>query len=49
MPFKSKAQERYLYATHPDIAKRWQAKYGQPEKLPEYAKPKKLKVRRPKP
>ena len=23
MPFKSKAQQRYLYATHPGIAKRW--------------------------
>ncbi len=25
MPFSSKAQERFLYAKHPDIAKRWQS------------------------
>jgi len=24
MPFKSKAQRNYLYANHPDIAKRWE-------------------------
>lgn len=23
MPFKSESQKRYLYAKHPDIAKRW--------------------------
>lgn len=23
MPFQSKAQMRYLYSQHPDIAKRW--------------------------
>lgn len=23
MPFKSKAQERFLFSQHPDIAKRW--------------------------
>lgn len=23
MPFKSEAQRRYLYAKHPEIAKRW--------------------------
>lgn len=27
MPFKSEAQRRYLYANHPEIAKKWQAKY----------------------
>lgn len=35
MPFKSKAQMRYLYANHPRIAKRWSKKYGVPKKLPE--------------
>jgi hypothetical protein len=35
MPFKSKAQQRFLYAKHPDIAKRWQREYGTPKKLPE--------------
>jgi hypothetical protein len=24
MPFRSKAQQRFLYATHPDIAARWE-------------------------
>ena len=28
MPFKSEKQKRYMYANHPDIAKRWSDKYG---------------------
>ena len=28
MPFRSKAQRKYLYAKHPKIAKRWAKKYG---------------------
>ncbi len=28
MPFRSEAQRRYLWAQHPDIAKRWTAEYG---------------------
>ena len=28
MPFKSEAQRRFLYAKHPEIAKRWTEKYG---------------------
>jgi hypothetical protein len=28
MPFKSQAQRRFMYAKHPAIAKRWQAKTG---------------------
>lgn len=28
MPFKSEAQRRYMYAKHPNIAKKWSAKYG---------------------
>jgi len=27
-PFKSKKQEKFLWATHPDIARRWENKYG---------------------
>ena len=27
MPFKSKAQQRYMYAAHPKIAKRWSDEY----------------------
>lgn len=28
MPFRSKAQMKYMFAKHPDIAKRWAKKYG---------------------
>lgn len=28
MPFRSEAQRKYLYAKHPEIAKRWTATYG---------------------
>lgn len=28
MPFKSEKQRAYLWANHPDIAKRWSDKYG---------------------
>ena len=28
MPFRSEAQRKLMYAKHPDIAKRWSAKYG---------------------
>ena len=41
MPFKSKAQERMMWAKHPDIARRWADKYGSPASLPEHVKPKK--------
>ena len=27
MPFKSKAQARFMFSQHPDIAKRWVKKY----------------------
>lgn len=27
MPFRSEKQRRYLYATHPDIARRWAHEY----------------------
>ena len=35
MPFKSKAQARFMYARHPKIAKRWNKEYGVPKNLPE--------------
>jgi hypothetical protein len=42
MPFKSEKQRRYLWATHPDIAKRWAHKYPESNKgLPMYADDKK--------
>ena len=28
MPFKSVKQRKYMWAKHPDIAKRWTSKYG---------------------
>lgn len=28
MPFRSEKQRRYLFAQHPEIAKRWASKYG---------------------
>ena len=28
MPFRSAKQRRYMYAKHPEIAKRWTKKYG---------------------
>ena len=41
MPFKSKAQMKYMYANHPKIAKEWSEKYGTPQNLPARKKPKK--------
>jgi len=35
MPFKSKAQQRYMFWKHPGIAKRWAEEYGVPDDLPE--------------
>jgi len=28
MPFKSEKQRRFMYAKHPEIAKRWTKEYG---------------------
>lgn len=33
MPFKSEAQRRWMHATHPKMAKRWEAETS-PRKLP---------------
>jgi hypothetical protein len=45
MPFVSQQQRRFLYAKHPDIAKRWEAET--PAKLPEHVvTPKAESVRR---
>lgn len=35
MPFKSKAQARYLFATHPKLAREFAAETPSFEKLPE--------------
>ena len=34
MPFKSKAQMRFLFKTNPKLAKKWSKKYGVPKNLP---------------
>lgn len=38
MPFKSEAQRAYLFANHPEIAKRWAAHTPKGAKLPEHVK-----------
>lgn len=35
MPFKSKAQVRFMFARRPKTARKWAEKYGMPEDLPE--------------
>jgi len=41
MPFRSEKQRRYLWATKPEMAKRWAHEYPQKKKLPMYADSKK--------
>lgn len=44
MPFKSKAQARFMFARHPRIAKRWVAESGKAhpiKRLPTHKKPSK--------
>ena len=43
MPFTSKKQRRYMWARHPEIARRWTEKYGseiQPKKKKSFKKKK---------
>lgn len=35
MPFQSESQRRFMYAKHPDIAKRWSDEYPDQKDLPE--------------
>lgn len=35
MPFKSRAQRRWMYANNPEMAERWESETGK-EKLPEH-------------
>ncbi len=46
MPFKSKAQARYMYAKHPGMAKEWAGKTGSIKSLPEKVKKKSKKKRK---
>jgi hypothetical protein len=43
MPFKSKQQAKFMFATHPRIAKKWSKKTSSIKALPKYAKKKKKK------
>lgn len=36
MPFKSQAQRGFMYARHPEIAKRWEKETPHDHKLPEH-------------
>ena len=38
MPFKSSAQRRFMYARHPEIARRWSKEYPNQGNLPEHVK-----------
>ena len=48
MPFQSAAQRRFMWLTHPDIAKRWTAEHGSAiqRKLKGTQKPQRLRKRR---
>lgn len=41
MPFKSKAQQGYMFVHHPELAKEWAEKTVNMKNLPKYAKKKK--------
>lgn len=47
MPFVSKAQARYLYGVHPEIAKEFAEKTVSLKKLPEHVKKQKDKSKKP--
>jgi hypothetical protein len=40
MPFKSKAQRKWMYANKPEMAERWQKETPKRKKLPEKVKKK---------
>ncbi len=40
MPFVSKAQRKYMYAKHPELAKEFEAATPKGKKLPQHVKPK---------
>lgn len=43
MPFKSQAQRGFLFANHPEIAKRWASEYPNQGKLPKHVMKKKAR------
>ncbi len=38
MPFQSEQQRKFMYAKHPEIAKRWSKEFPTQKKLPQYKK-----------
>jgi hypothetical protein len=48
MPFKSQAQQGYLFSQKPKLAKKWADKYGVPKSLPQKVKPTQKKQPKPK-
>lgn len=44
MPFKSEAQRRYLYAMHPDIAKKFEKETPKGAELPAKIRPEAMKM-----
>lgn len=38
MPFRSKSQRKWMYATHPQMAKKWEAHTPKGKDLPEHVK-----------
>lgn len=46
MPFRSEAQRRYLWAKHPEIAKKWAHEFPGKRKLPKHKKRKTAKKKR---
>lgn len=36
MPFQSEAQRRFLWAKHPDVAKKWSDEYPGQKNLPQH-------------
>lgn len=43
MPFRSQSQKSFMYANHPDIAKRWSKEFPNQGKLPKHVKKNKTK------
>jgi len=46
MPFSSKAQQKFLFAKHPEIAKRWVNETPDIKSLPEHKKKVKIRVKK---
>jgi hypothetical protein len=44
MPFQSEAQRRFLFANHPEIAKKWAHEFPGKKKLPKHKRKKTRKM-----